>query len=255
MITYKGKIIDSSIRIKPSKKLYDYISGIKAETENLPAGIASIILKTKRSADFEKTTSRYFLNDEDLNFIDSLENHKSSLNNSTENKKPKVYDKILVLNDLYWLYDHLRTDSNKIFLHELLEGSEILLPENPKIQRNPQLEKRCQELKIKQENARYKSMTKSVDNSRRQLPEDTVAYQMKEMNKQIIAIFQFIVSVLAGFAFGFIGIEILVGTLDFGFRLLLGIMFGLIVALAELYFLAKKLNEDYIDYDRQKKVQ
>jgi hypothetical protein len=67
---------------------------------------------------------------------------------------------------------------------------------------------------------------------------------VKEMNKQLIAVAQFIISVLAGFAFGFIGIELIVGSLDFGFRLLLGVMFALIIALAEIYFLAKKLSED-----------
>lgn len=64
------------------------------------------------------------------------------------------------------------------------------------------------------------------------------------MNKQLIAVLQFIISVLAGFAFGFIGIELIVGNLDFGFRLLLGVIFALIIALAEIYFLAKKLSED-----------
>lgn len=63
------------------------------------------------------------------------------------------------------------------------------------------------------------------------------------MNSQIIAVLQFIFSVAAGFAFGFIGIELIIGNLDFGLRLLLGIMFALIIALAEIYFLAKKLNE------------
>lgn len=57
--------------------------------------------------------------------------------------------------------------------------------------------------------------------------------------------FQFIVSIAAGFAFGFIGVELMIGDLDFGFRLLLGILCALIIALAEIYFLAKKLNEEY----------
>lgn len=60
----------------------------------------------------------------------------------------------------------------------------------------------------------------------------------------MIAVAQFIFSVAAGFAFGFIGIELLVGNLDFGFRLLLGIICALIIALAEIYFLAKKLSEE-----------
>lgn len=68
---------------------------------------------------------------------------------------------------------------------------------------------------------------------------------MKQINRHLIAVLQFIFSVAAGFAFGFIGLELIVGNLDFGFRLLMGIMFSLIIALAEIYFLAKKLNEEY----------
>lgn len=81
---------------------------------------------------------------------------------------------------------------------------------------------------------------------------------MKLLNSHLIAIFQFIVSVAAGFAFGFLGVELLIGSLDFGFRLLLGIICALIIALAELYFLAKKLNQDlqyeYIVEKKQKHV-
>lgn len=64
---------------------------------------------------------------------------------------------------------------------------------------------------------------------------------------------QFIFSVAAGFAFGFIGIELLVGNLDFGFRLLLGIICSLVIALAEIYFLAKKLNEELDEAEQPKK--
>lgn len=64
------------------------------------------------------------------------------------------------------------------------------------------------------------------------------------MNRQLIAVLQFIVSVGAGFAFGFIGVELIVGELDFGFRLLLGVICALTIALAEIYFLAKQLADD-----------
>lgn len=67
---------------------------------------------------------------------------------------------------------------------------------------------------------------------------------MKQINKQLIAVAQFIFSVISGFFFGFLGIELIVGNLDFGFRLLLGIICALVIALAEIYFLAKKLNEE-----------
>lgn len=66
---------------------------------------------------------------------------------------------------------------------------------------------------------------------------------MKAINSQIIAVLQFIFSVAAGFTFGFLGINLIIGNIEFGLRLLLGIMCALIIALAEIYFLAKKLNE------------
>lgn len=67
---------------------------------------------------------------------------------------------------------------------------------------------------------------------------------MKQINRQLIAIGQFILSIFAGFLFGFKGVEWMIGNLDFGFRLLLGVMCSLVIALAEIYFLAKKLNEE-----------
>ena len=72
----------------------------------------------------------------------------------------------------------------------------------------------------------------------------SVCVTVKMMNRQLIAVLQFIMSVGAGFAFGFIGVEYMVGELDFGFRLLLGVICALIIALAEMYFLAKQLAED-----------
>lgn len=77
---------------------------------------------------------------------------------------------------------------------------------------------------------------------------------VNQINRQLIAVLQFVFSVAAGFAFGFIGVDLIVGNLDFGFRLLLGIMCSLIIALAEIYFLAKKLNEEYDESVQQPKV-
>lgn len=67
---------------------------------------------------------------------------------------------------------------------------------------------------------------------------------MKLINRQLIAVAQFIFSVISGFFFGFLGLQLIFGNLDFGFRLLLGIICALVIALAEIYFLAKKLSEE-----------
>lgn len=69
---------------------------------------------------------------------------------------------------------------------------------------------------------------------------------VKQINKQLIAVLQFVISTAAGFLFGYLGIELMLSTtFDMGFKLLLGIICALIIALAEIYFLAKKLSEDF----------
>lgn len=147
------------------------------------------------------------------------------------------------VNSVHDLMERLDSDRLNSF-HDLMIGCDIKLPQPVDEPRNQELEARIQRLKAQQANREYKSMTKNVDTVRLHEPEETIAYQIKQINRQLIAVAQFIFSVLAGFAFGFIGIELIVGNLDFGFRLLLGVMFALIIALAEIYFLAKKLSED-----------
>jgi hypothetical protein len=262
-----GQISNPSIHVKPSKKLCDYIHTIKISS-NIPAGVANIIFKNKIK---KEETGRpaeltYLLTDEDRQFLKTL-----NLNSKVSTKLPfhneaiiSENDRLLNLHDLHWLYDYIQRDnennSTKVYLHNLFEGSEIILPKNCEVPRNVELEKRCERLRASQQNREYSNMTKNVDNVRRKHPEDTISFQskskcerfqvvyfkisVKQMNRHLIAISQFIMSVLAGFAFGFIGVELLIGNLDFGFRLLLGIICALIIALAELYFLAKKLNED-----------
>ncbi|XP_014252578.1 transmembrane protein 199 [Cimex lectularius] len=152
--------------------------------------------------------------------------------------------------DLEWLFTKTKHETGKF--HELITGSEILLPKPAEIPRNPELEARVKRLRAEQDERDYKKMTKNVDNVRVRHPEDSIKYQVDQMNKQLIAVAQFVFSVIAGFVFGFLGIELIVGDLEFGFRLLLGVIFALIIALAEIYFLAKKLAEDLEPLEKPK---
>ncbi|XP_066259489.1 transmembrane protein 199 [Euwallacea similis] len=252
-MTSKGQIKHTQIFVKPSQKILQYVKEIRT-IEEAPCGIKNLILKNKPKDNIESKRLpkiNYLVTKEDKAFIASLnlKNIQTELKNSTEEpKSSKADNPLLSLADLHWLYTYIKAENqnnvNRIYLHELLEGSKVVLPKNEEIPRNPELEKRCQKLKAEQQNREYQNMTKNVDGFRKRLPEDTIGYQLKMMNSHLIAVFQFIASVIAGFAFGFIGIELLSGQLDFGFRLMLGIACGLIVAIAELYFLAKKLNED-----------
>jgi len=248
----QGVIEDASIQIKPSKDLCKYIKSLK-KCDDMPIGIAiangkSTTEKIKRSSkDFE-----LLLTNEDKKFIDSLEIPTVDISKTEDEVTISDKDNLLNLEDIHWLHSYIveqnKTAETKIYLHEIFKGSQIVLPKNKEVERNPILEERCQKLKAQQANLVYKQMTKNVDSVRQKFPEDTIAFQMKQINRHLIAVGQFVVSVLAGFAFGFIGIELMIGNLDFGFRLLLGIICALIIALAELYFLAKKLNED-LEYE------
>lgn len=81
---------------------------------------------------------------------------------------------------------------------------------------------------------------------------------MKLINAQLVEVLGFAVSVFAGFAFGFTGINFMIGPLDFGVRALLGVFCALIIAVAELYFLARVLGDYEFfhflkpDYKKQK---
>ncbi|XP_020278691.1 transmembrane protein 199 [Pseudomyrmex gracilis] len=206
-------IVDPTIRVIPSVKLVNFILNIK-NVDDAPSGIV-FLCESKKS------------------------------------KKEKIANATLTIEDFRWLIHYLseyrRTKREKIYFQDLFDDSEVILPTPRETPRNPELEARIQKLTAQQNDREYQAMTKSVDSIRKYHPEDSIAYQMKQINKQLIAIAQFVFSVAAGFAFGFIGIELIVGNLDFGFRLLLGIMFSLIIALAEIYFLALKLNENGFD--------
>ncbi|KAJ8949637.1 hypothetical protein NQ318_010053 [Aromia moschata] len=111
----------------------------------MPYGISSIVFKNKVSKQVEIENPNnigYLITEEDRLFIKSVK---------VEN----------------------RDSEDKMYLHELLEGSEIILPKNEEIPRNEELERRCQRLKAEQQNRDYFQMTKNVDRVRKKLPEDT----------------------------------------------------------------------------------
>ncbi|KAK5639692.1 hypothetical protein RI129_012184 [Pyrocoelia pectoralis] len=226
----KAALNNSSITILPCEKLIKRICDLH-QYDDAPSNICAI------RATEPKTTTNTFsipetvITESDRIFLKSLNLEPVAL--STYDKENVKNSKVILkLSDLIWLSSKLREENSEnenCYLHDLLSGSEVILPKNEEIPRNKELDARCSLLKIQQENREYKAITK----------------MLIQINKQLIAVFQFIVSVLTGFLFGFHGIELLVGSLDFGFRLLLGVICSLTIALAELYFLAKTLNEDY----------
>jgi TMEM199 family protein len=140
--------------------------------------------------------------------------------------------------DLEWVYE--RAKKQELSISEM--GLQLELPVPDVTPRNPVLEKRCQRLRLEQDNRDYRAMTKMVDSVRYKEPEESMAYQMKQINRHLIGVVQFVFSVAAGFAFGFQGLELLIGDLEMGFRLMCGISCALVIAVAEIYFLLQHIH-------------
>ena len=136
-------IEDPSIKIKPNKKLIEFICKNVKKTSSTPPTIIAI----------KKST------------------------------KDKQKDILLKLNELRWLNKYLeeyRTiNMESIYLHELLEEDDIRLPTPKVTPRNPELEARMQKLRAQQNAIKYRAMTKNVDTATRNLPEDSISYQSK----------------------------------------------------------------------------
>ncbi|CAG7836746.1 unnamed protein product, partial [Allacma fusca] len=131
-------------------------------------------------------------------------------------------------------------------LSALLSDAEIILPSLVVPERDPHLDERVNRLRYELAEKEYKRMTKNVNLTSRFNPEDSIGSELKKMNTGLIAVFQFVVTVGAAFAFGFMGVEVFAGvTFELAVKLLLGIIFALVVGAAELYFLV--LNMDFGD--------
>ncbi|XP_003246485.2 uncharacterized protein LOC100164954 isoform X1 [Acyrthosiphon pisum] len=157
--------------------------------------------------------------------------------------------KMLDLEAFKWFSENLKKIDGPP-LHTLITEDSIVLPSPPIVESSPEYKEKMRKLEQRLKNKEYDAMTKNVDFRRVRLPEDTISYQIKQINRQLIAVLQFVISTAAGFLFGFLGIELMLSTtFDLGFKLLLGIICALIIALAEIYFLAKKLSEDFESLD------
>ncbi|XP_054725461.1 uncharacterized protein LOC129235579 [Anastrepha obliqua] len=252
----KSSIVETRVRVLATLKLLKFIDQHKDDITEIPENLSKVLkangYNISNQIEVLKSDETIKKQEIDLNILRDVKgdanlevSSKPASNKDTELTTSSEY---LYISDLRWLKIWLTQQRKEkglnVFLHNLLEHCSLELPENEIIKRNPELEARCQRLREQQQNQEYLDMTKNVDSSLKNIPEDTMAYQVKAMNSQMIAVLQFIFSVAAGFVFGFLGLELIFGGLKFGLRLVLGICCALVIGIAEMYFLVKKLNEE-----------
>ncbi|XP_059146869.1 transmembrane protein 199-like [Physella acuta] len=134
------------------------------------------------------------------------------------------------------IYNTLRNEGHKVFLHEIVEDA-LLIPQSISLPpRNPVLEARINKLKILEENREYKRMTRNLGPKSHE--NFTFQEEVKSLNKQLITVFNFFLTVVAGFAFGYKSTEYMFGH-TLAMQMMSGLIVGLVVFFVDLYFLLR----------------
>ncbi|XP_074641507.1 vacuolar ATPase assembly protein VMA12-like [Tubulanus polymorphus] len=155
------------------------------------------------------------------------------------NQKTISFDSVVEIRDEIKRI-HKQDENKQVpYLHELLEGCEIKIPKFELPPRNPELEARIQRLKAEQANREYKEMTKNVSHHILEKKENTFGQDAKNMNSQLIAVFNFLLTIGGAFAFGYKATEYSMVLPNVPIQLCVGMVFGTVVFFADLYFLVK----------------
>lgn len=148
------------------------------------------------------------------------------------------------VNELREFYQHQKS-ADCLHFHEVISKCELILPEPQMAPRNPELEARIQELKAQQEQKDYEKMTDNVDPWRKMELVDRmdkpISKQLEEINRYLLLVFQFVLSMASAFAFGYLAPFYFYGTVAVGPRLLYGIISAFVVGMADLYFVMRHL--------------
>lgn len=160
------------------------------------------------------------------------------IENALQSKDNKYISASLVF-DAYQL-----SDKEKYF-HEILSGGDLFVPAYVPPERNPELAERIERLKAEQANREYEEMTRNVslNRPRRNQQADSFVPDMKSVQGQIITVVNVFLTIGGAFLFGYKSIEYSYESVDFTLQISFGLFCALLVAIADLYFLFKRLNK------------
>ncbi|XP_074778626.1 vacuolar ATPase assembly protein VMA12 isoform X1 [Athene noctua] len=103
------------------------------------------------------------------------------------------------------LHAALREAGSPLYLHQLLEGCEIDLPEVPVPPRNPELVARLERIKAKLANEEYRRMTRNITGQEMNGTLAEFGRQVRSVKAVVITIVNYIVTVVAAFACTYLG--------------------------------------------------
>ncbi|KAM8817636.1 transmembrane protein 199 isoform 1-T2 [Rhynchonycteris naso] len=143
------------------------------------------------------------------------------------------------------LHQYLRERDSALYLHELLEGSEIYLPEVEKPPRNPELVARLEKIKVQLANEEYKRITRNVtcQDSRHGGILSDLGKEVRSIKALVITIFNFIVTVVAAFICTYLGSQYVFT--EMASRILAALIVASVVGLAELYVMVRAVEGEF----------
>ncbi|XP_067932487.1 transmembrane protein 199-like [Watersipora subatra] len=167
-----------------------------------------------------------------------LESMRSQLNQSDQEKRVT-----LKYSDIKFLHSCLQEscDENKEsspHLYELMEMTSLQLPSPPSLDKSDAYVARMERLRLLAEEAEYQKMTKNISSASE--PNEGIGKELKVMDSQVTFLFNFILTVVGAFVFGYKGVEYSLPTPNVSLQLTVGVTLATIVFFADVYFIIKK---------------
>ncbi|NXL38648.1 TM199 protein, partial [Glaucidium brasilianum] len=140
------------------------------------------------------------------------------------------------------LHAALREAGSPLYLHQLLEGCEIDLPEVQEPPRNPELVARLERIKAKLANEEYRRMTRNITGQEMNGTLAEFGRQVRSVKAVVITIVNYIITVVAAFACTYLGSQYIFA--ETAARVLSAVIVASVVGLAELYVMVRTLEGD-----------
>jgi hypothetical protein len=178
-----------------------------------------------------------------------LENALKKIDNQNSNDYKQIENILLSKITKYIsasiLFNAYKLSDKEKYFHEILAGSDLFVPAYHEPERNPELNERIERLKAEQANREYDEMTKNVNCNRLGFNKSTDSFlpDMKSVKGQLITIANVFLTIGAAFVFGYKAIEYSTETKNFVLQISFGLFCAFLVAIADLYFLFKRLNK------------
>uniref|UniRef100_A0A915PMK0 Uncharacterized protein n=1 Tax=Setaria digitata TaxID=48799 RepID=A0A915PMK0_9BILA len=182
---------------------------------------------------------------------DGFELLRSWLDASNDVKLKKRADRLMKQELMVFDYDEVMSIliplSEKYPIYKFIDQLTPYVPVAEK-KVNPEYEARLERLRRQQEDREYREMTRSVDPNQIYGRENLLygfSEEVQAINRQLMVIFNTLLTVAGGFAFGYFGISYAFPglKLDATFRMAIGLIIAAVIFFADLYFIVKGMDD------------